>query len=215
VRIEHQVESPTKTEPPFVPLRHTGWATRRTPIWVFAVIIVLVAGVVLVSLSHKPSQAQRASDLTGYFHDVNAGIESCAGGARDSIAALDKVQAGDKADLSTAIGIVTLGAQNCAPANNQSLADFTSYQVTESLARFPFDEADNDVITWAFPDAMNAQQDMLAVLRATTPGALAQANATLQTALRTMDQQRSAIYAIWNAAKTAVGSTAPLPYLPT
>jgi hypothetical protein len=208
------VESPTKTEPPFVPLRHTGWATRRTPLWVFAVLIVLAAGVVLVSLSHRPSQAQRAGDLTAYFKDVNTGVESCAGGVGDSIAALDKVRAGDTADLSTAVGIITLGAQNCSPANNQPLADFTGYQVTESLARFPLDEADNAVVTWAFPDATSAQQDMLAVLRATTPGAIAKANATLRAALRTMDEQRAAIYAIWNSAEKAVGSTAPLPDLP-
>jgi hypothetical protein len=208
------VEPPTKTEPPFVPLRHTGWATRRTPLWVFGALIVIIAGVVLVSLSHKPSQAQRASDLTGYFNDVNAGIESCAGGVRDSMSALAKVEAGDTADLSAAIGIVTLGAQNCAPANNQPLSDFTGYQVTESLAQFPLDTADNDVITWAFPDAMNAQQDMLAVLRATTPAAKAGAYTTLRAAMRTMDAQRAAIYAIWQNAKQATGATAPLPYLP-
>jgi hypothetical protein len=183
--------------------------------WVFAVLLVLAAGVVLVSLSHHPSQAQRAGDLTGYFKDVNAGIESCAGGLGDSIAALNKVQAGDKADLPTAVSIITLGAQNCAPANNQPLSDFTNYQVTESLARFPLDEADNDLVTWAFPDAMNAQQDMLAVLRANSPGALATANATLRAALRTLDLQRAAIYAIWTSAENAVGATAPLPRLPT
>jgi hypothetical protein len=209
------VDSPTKTEPPFVPLRHTGWASRRTPLWVFAVIIVLVAGVVLVALSHRPSQAERATDLTGYFKDVTAGIQSCAGGLRDSQAAYEKVQAGDRADYGTAVGILTLGAQNCSPGNNQPLEDFTGYQVTESLARFPLDEADNDVITWAFPDAMNAQQDMLAVLRASTPAARAAAEATLAKALVTMDAQRTAIYAIWHAAEQSVGSTAKLPDLPT
>ena len=43
---------PTQMEPPFVPLRHSGWATRRTPLWVFAVLAVAAAGVFLVSLSH-------------------------------------------------------------------------------------------------------------------------------------------------------------------
>lgn len=208
------MESPTKTEPPFVPLRHTGWATRRTPLWVFAAIIVLAAGVGLVSLSHRPSAAQRAGDLTGYFSDVTAGVQSCAGGVRDSITALSEVESGDTADLPTAIGIVSLGAQNCSPANNEQLADLATYQVTESLARFPLDKADNDVITWAFPDAMNAQQDMLAVLRATTPGAAASAKAALAAALRAMDSQRAAIYAIWRSAERGVGTTAPLPYLP-
>ena len=208
------MDSPTKTEPPFVPLRHTGWASHRTPLWVFAAIIALAAGVVLVSLSHKPSQAQRASDLTAYFKDVTAGIQSCAGGLHDSQAAYEKVQAGDTADFGTAVGILTLGANNCSPANNESLANFTGYQVTESLARFPLDEADNDVITWAFPDAMYAQQDMLAVLRASTPAARAAAEATLAKALAIMDAQRTAIYAIWHDAAQSAGTTAALPYLP-
>ena len=209
------MDSPTKTEPPFVPLRHTGWASHRTPLWVFAAIIALAAGVVLVSLSHKPSQQERATDLTGYFKDVTAGIQSCAGGLHDSQAAYEKVQAGDTADFGTAVGILTLGANNCSPANNESLANFTGYQVTESLARFPLDEADNDVITWAFPDAMYAQQDMLAVLRASTPAARAAAQATLTKALATMDAQRAAIYAIWHNAEQSSGATARLPGLPT
>jgi hypothetical protein len=209
------VDSPTKTEPPFVPLRHTGWATRRTPLWVFAAIIVLIGGVVVVSLSHKPSQSERASDLTGYFNDVNAGVESCAGGVRDSLTVYRSVLGGDKANLSPAVGILTYNAQNCSPANNEPLSDFANYQVTESLAQFPLDTADNDVLTWAFPDAMNAQQDMLAVLQAGTPAARAKAQASLNAALAAMDTQRTAIYAIWNNAKKSVGSTTALPYFPT
>ena len=208
------MDSPTKTEPPFVPLRHTGWATRRTPLWVFAAIIVLIAGVVVVSLTHKPSTAQRASDLSGYLSDVNAGIESCAGGVRDSETVFNKVQAGDKADLSAALGILAYNAQNCSPANNESLSDFANYQVTESLAQFPLDKADNDVITWAFPDALNAQQDMIAVLNASTPADRATAQATLTGALAAMDAQRTAIYGIWRNAEKSLGSSAALPYLP-
>ena len=208
------MDSPTKTEPPFVPLRHTGWATRRTPLWLFAAIVVLIGGVVLVSLSNKPSTAQRAGDLSGYLKDVNAGIESCAGGVRDSQTVFNKVQAGDKADLSAALGILAYNAQNCSPANNESLSDFANYQVTESLAQFPLDTADNDVLTWAFPDAMNAQQDMLAVLKAGTPADRARDQATLTAALAAMDAQRTAIYGIWRDAEKSVGSSAALPYLP-
>jgi hypothetical protein len=208
------VEPPTKTEPPFVPLRHTGWASRRTPLWVFAAIIVLAAGVVLVSLTHKPSQGERASDLTGYFSDVKAGIESCAGGARDSFTALRNVEAGDKANYSAAEGILAYNAQNCSPANNEPLSDFTNYQVTESLAQYPLDTADNDVVTWAF-DAQEVQTDMLAVLQAVAPAAKAHANTTLQAAMRKMDAQKAAIDAIWTTAEKGVGSTAALPYLPS
>jgi hypothetical protein len=208
------VDSPTKTEPPFVPLRHTGWASRRTPLWVFAAILVIAGGTVLVSLNHRPSQAQRASDLTGYLGDVNAGIESCAGGARDSLTALRTVEAGDTGERAAAVGILQYNAQNCSPANNEPLQDFTNYQVAQSLAQFSLDEADNDVITWAF-DAQTAQTDMLSVLQATTPAARTAANTTLQAALRTMNAQRAAVYDIWRAAERSTGATTPLPYLPT
>jgi hypothetical protein len=209
------VNSPTKTEPPFIPLRRSGWASRRTPMWVFAAIIVLIAGGVLVSLSVKPSQAQRASDLKGYLNDVSTGIESCAGGMRDSTTAFNTVRAGDTAEYSAALGILAYNAQNCSPANNEPLSDFTSYQVTESLDEYSLDTADNEVITWAFPDAMNTQQDMIAVLQATTPAARAKAAAALNAALATMNAQRSAVYAIWRHAEKSVGVTAALPYLPT
>ena len=205
--------SPTQTEPPFVPLRHTGWATKRTPLWVFAVLAVAAVGVLLVSLSHKPSATQRASDLAGYFGDVRAGIGSCAAGLHDSENAYGQVLGGDTAHTKSAESIFTYGGSNCTLAGNQALTDFGSYQVTESLASFNLDTADNDVITWSF-DSTAAQQDMLAVLRATTPAARASAQATLKTAIGTLDSQRAAIDAIWNAAKKTTDATAAIPSLP-
>jgi hypothetical protein len=205
--------SPTETEPPFVPLRHTGWATKRTPLWVFALLAVAAVGVLLVSLSHKPSETQRASDLAGYFGDVRAGIGSCAAGLHDSENAYGQVIGGDTAQTKSAESIFTYGGSNCTLAGNEALTDFGSYQVTESLASFNLDTADNDVITWSF-DSTAAQQDMLAVLRATTPAARASAQATLKTAIGTLDSQRAAIDAIWNAAKKTTDATAAIPSLP-
>jgi hypothetical protein len=209
------VDSPTKTEPPFVPLRHSGWASRRTPLWVFAAIIVVIAGVVVTSLTHKPSASERASDLNGYLNDVNGAIESCAGGVRDSMTAFQSVIAGDTAESSAAAGILAYNAQNCSPANNEPLSDFTSYQVAQSLDQYRLDTADNDVVTWAFPDAMNVQQDMLAVLQAKTSADRAKAQATLNVALATMNAERTAVYAIWRSAEKSVGITIALLYLPT
>jgi hypothetical protein len=205
--------SPTQTEPPFVPLRHAGWATRRTPLWVFGVLVVAAVGVFLVSLSHKPSASQRASDLSGYFGDVTAGIGSCAAGLRDSETAYQQVLGGDTANTDTAQSIFTYGGSNCTVAGNEALTDFASYQVTESLASFNLDTADNDVLTWSF-DATAVQQDMAAVLRATTPPARESAQATLRTATATLDAQRTATDAIWTAAKKATGATAAIPSLP-
>jgi hypothetical protein len=205
--------SPTQTEPPFVPLRHSGWATRRTPLWVFAILAVIAVGVVLVSLSHQPSQSQRASDLAGYFGDVKAGIGSCAAGLHDSENAYGQVLGGDTAQAKAAESVLTYGGTNCTVAGNEALTDFASYQVTESLASFNLDTADNDVITWSF-DSTAVQQDMLTMLRATTPAARASAQAKLNTDQATLDKQRAAIDAIWNAARKATGATAAIPSLP-
>jgi hypothetical protein len=206
--------SPTQTEPPFVPLRHSGWATKRTPLWVFAVLAIAAVGVLLVSLSHKPSQSQRASDLAGYFSDVKAGIGSCAAGLHDSENAYGQLL-GDKAVLSkNAESVFTYGGSNCTVAGNESLTDFADYQVTESLASLNLDTADNDVITWSF-DSTAVQTDMLAVLKAATPSARTSAQATLKTDLVQLDKQRAAIDAIWAAAKNAAGATAAFPSLPT
>jgi hypothetical protein len=205
--------TPTQTQPPFIPLRRSGWATRRTPLWVFAVLAVAAAGVFLVSLSHQPSPSQRASDLAAYFADVKGGIGSCAAGLHDSQNAYAQVLGGDTADAKTARAIFTFGANNCTLAGNQALTDFAGYQVTESLAHYNLDAADNDVITWSF-DSTAVQQDMTAVLGAATPAARSTAQVTLQGAIAKLDAQRSGLDAIWTAAKKAAGATAAIPALP-
>ena len=206
--------SPTQTEPPFVPLRHSGWATRRTPLWVFAFLAVAAIGVILVALSHRPSQSQRASDLAGYFGGVKAGIGSCAAGLHDSENAYGQVLVGKAALNKNAESVFTYGGSNCTLASNQALTDFANYQVTESLASFNLDTADNDVITWSF-DSTAVQTDMLAALKATSPAAKASAQAKLTADLAALDKQRAAIDTIWTAAKNATGATAAFPGLPT
>ncbi|HTR93850.1 MAG TPA: hypothetical protein VMI73_19130 [Trebonia sp.] len=204
--------SPAQTRLPGAPLRPSGWATRRTPLWVFAALAVLAVGVLLVSLSHKPSASQRAADLTGYFRDVQAGIGSCAAGLHDSENAYQQVLGGDTAHEKTAESVFTYGGNNCTVAGNQALTDFAGYQVTESLSSLNLDAADNGVITWSF-DATAVQKDMLAVVRATGT-ARTNAQATLASGLAKLDAERAAIDAIWTAAKHATGATSAFPSLP-
>jgi hypothetical protein len=201
--------TPTQTEPPFVPLRRSGWATKRTPLWVFAALALVVAGGFLVALSVRPSQSQQASDLRGYFGDVSTGVGSCAAALRDSMTSYAAVAGGDTAELATARSIVGYGASNCEVASNESLSDFANYQVTESLDSLHLVAADNDVITWAF-DATTYQQDMLTALAAPNPTA---ARAALGPALATLNAERATIDGIWNAAKRSTGDATPLPNL--
>jgi hypothetical protein len=206
--------SPIQTEPPSAPPRRSGWATNRTPWWVFAVIALAVVGVALVSLSHRPSPSQRAGDLAGYFKDAQAGIGSCAAGMHDSENAYGQLLSGTAALDKNAESVFTYGGANCTLASNQALSDFGNYQVTESLASFNLDAADNDIITWSF-DSTAVQTDMLAVLKAATPSARTSAQATLKTDLVKLDEQRAAVDAIWAAAKNTTAATVALPSLPT
>jgi hypothetical protein len=205
--------TPTQTEPPFVPLRRPGWATKRTPLWVFGALVLIVVAGFLVALSVRPSASQQASDLRGYFGDVTTGVGSCAAALRDSMTSYQAVAGGDTAELGTARSIVGYGASNCEVASNESLSDFANYQVTESLDSLRLTAADNDVISWAF-DATRYQQDMLAALAAAaTPAAQAKAEAALGSDLAALNAERATIDAIWNAAKKSTGDASPLPNL--
>jgi hypothetical protein len=208
------LNTPTTTDPPYVPIRHSGWPVRRTPLWLLAAVVLVIGGIALTSLSHKPSHAQQASDLNAYLNDMNAGIESCAGGVTESQQALSAVEAGASADLETAVKLVNFNAANCSPANSQPLDDLTQYQITESLASFNLQQCTNDFVTWAFPYALQAQTDMASVMTAQGAPARAAANAALQKALRQLDAERATIYSILRSAERTVSDHAALPRLP-
>ena len=202
------------TAPPYVPVRHSGWPVRRTPAWILLALVLLAGGVVLVSLTHKPSHAQQAADLNAYLKDMNAAVESCAGGVRESQQALNAIEAGSSAgSLGTAVKLVNYNANNCSPANNESLADLTQYQVTESLASYNLENCANDFVTWSF-DAVPVQTDMAGVMTADSAAARATANEALSRDRGKLDGERARIYSILRSAERAVSDHAALPSLP-
>src|SRR5438128_212850 len=141
------------TDPPFVPIRRSGWPVRRTPRWAIGAGVVLLAGGVAVGLSHHPSRGERASDLKSLLTTLNTDVESCSGGVGDALRVLNAIQAGTSHDVPTAISLANLGASNCSPANNEQLDDLTGVQVSESLASYHLQVAVKDLIDWAAPDA--------------------------------------------------------------
>lgn len=208
------MQSPPRADPPYVPIRSSAWPTRRSPRWLLLAVAVLVVAGVLVALAHKPSQAQRASDLRGFLNDMNTDIESCAGGVGESLIALQGIENGSSDQASDAVGVATYGASNCSPANSMPIDDLIQYQVTESLASFNLGRVVTGLATWADPDAINVQTDVVHVLQAGTPGAKNSANAALQRALRTLDAQRSAVDAIIEHASTSLSAHTSPPRLP-
>jgi hypothetical protein len=204
---------PGQAEPPFVPLRHSRWPTRKSPRWAIPAGVAVLACAVLVGVAVQPSQAQRATDMNGFLHDVTADIQSCAGGVRESLTVLHAIDAGTSHDRATAIGVASYGAQNCSPANNELLDDLVQYQVHESLAAYRLDRAVKGLVTWAFPDAQRVQADVAEALRS-SGAARAAASARLQQALRRLDGQRAYVDGILRSAAAATHATTPLPPLP-
>ena len=210
------METPTRTDPPYVPIRHTRWPMQRTPRWLLLAGLAVLVGAVLVSLVHRPSQAQRAGDVRQFLTDMNTDIESCAGGVRESLAALYAIKPGTGStaqDTQDTIKIAQYGASNCLPANNELLDDLTQYQVTESLAGFHLDNAVTGLLTWAFPDAQRVQTDVANMLSATGATARAQASAALTRDTRDLDAQRAKVDKIMMNAVRATSARASLPDL--
>ncbi len=195
--------------------RRSGWPVLRTPRWMLAGGAVLVAGLVLAAIPHRPSTAQRAADLRGMVHDLNVDIESCAGGVSESLTALRAIQAGTSHDTKTAISIASTGAANCSPANSMPMDDLVQYQPPESLASFHLDQTVNDLVTWAFPDAQRVQTDVATVLTASTPSAISAATAQLNRDQRVLDAERATIDGMINAASKSLSADVPPPALPS
>jgi hypothetical protein len=207
------MQTPIRTDPPHIPLRHGGWPVRKTPRWLFAAGALVLAGAVVVGLAHHPSQAQRAADMNTFLHDVTSDIQSCAAGVGESLTSLRTVVPAPSHDLTTAISEATYGAANCSPANNELLDDLTQYQVSESLASYRLGRVVKGLVTWAFPDAMRVQEDVAATLPA--QGAARAADmAKLQRDLKRLDGQRAFVDKIMKTAVTGTSATGKLPVLP-
>lgn len=207
------MQTPIQTGPPHVPLRHGRWPAHKTPRWLIAAGLLVLAGAVMVGLAHHPTRSQRGADMNGFLHDMTADIGSCAAGVGESLTSLRTIGPGAGQDLTTAISEARYGAANCSPANNELLGDLTQYQVSESLASYHLDRAVNGLVTWAFPDAMHVQTDVAGALGAHGAARTA-AIAKLQLDLRRLDGQRAYVDGIMRAAVTGTSATARLPVLP-
>lgn len=190
---------------------------RKTPRWLLLAGAVLLVVAVAVSLVHKPSRAERASDMSGLLQEVNTDIESCAAGVSESLTALHEVQAEqlrDSKNVDDAISIAQYGASNCSPANNEQIDDLESYQVPESLDSFGLVGAVNGLVSWAAPDAERVQDDVAQLLTASTPAAKSRAQAALSQALVALDAQRKAVDAAIDKAIKALAMHSAPPQLP-
>ena len=200
---------------PGIASRPSGWPVLRTPKWMLAAGVVLVAGLTLAAIPHRPSPAQRAADLRGMVHDLNTDIESCAGGVSDSITALRAIQSGASNDVKTAVKIANLAAANCSPANSMQMEDLVQYQAPGSLASFHVQTAVNDLVTWGFPLAQRVQTDVATLVTAKAPDAVKRASAQLRKDQLALDAQRARIDQLIDAASTSLAAHVAPPSLPS
>ncbi len=208
------MSSPTRTNPPYVPIRTTRWPGRRTPRWAILAGVVLLAIAVAIGLAHRPDQAQRAADLRGFLQTMQADVGSCAAGVSQSYQALSAISSGASRDVHTAIAIANTGAANCSPANNELLDDLDGYQVPESLFSYHLQGVVSGLVNWAAPDAEQVQADVARILTARSPQARATATAALSRDRAMLDAQRSAVDRVMNAAISALHPGAGPPRLP-
>lgn len=195
--------------------RPSGWPALRTPRWMLAGGLVLVAGLMLAAIPHHPSAAQRAADLRGMVHDLNIDIESCAGGVTDSTTALRAIQAGDSQDIATAVKIARQAADNCDPANSMPMEDLVQYQAPESLASFHLQDVVVDLVAWGSPLAQRVQTDVATLVTARTPDAVARASGQLRRDQRALDAQRARIDRLIGVASTSLSAHVAPPPLPS
>jgi len=182
------------TDPPFVPIRRSGWPTRRSPRWVFAAVAVLALIGVAVGLSHRPTSGERAADLKSLLAALNTDVESCSGGVGDALRVMNAIQDGSSRDVTTAINLASEGAANCSPANNELLDDLTGVQVPESLNSYHLQAAVTDLIDWAAPDAARVQSDVATVLTDRGKPGESAAIARLGYDLAKLRAQRAVVY---------------------
>lgn len=215
------METPTRTDPPYVPIRKTGWAgQRKAPRWLLLAGLLIVVGAVLVALVHRPSQAEQASDLKGFLTEMRTATQSCAAGVNESLTALNQIHSGGSVSQHTAdtIKIARYGAsQSCSLASNMQLDDLQQYQVTESLAAYHLATVVNDLVTWCFPYAQRVQNDVANLAGAHTAANQATYSAALRRDTADMNRERARIDTMLRNAITATGATGPqarLPYLP-
>jgi hypothetical protein len=188
------------------------------PRWTLLAIALFLAAAVAVALVHKPTTAERASDMRGFLQEVNSDIQSCAAGVGESLTALHEVQAehfSNSTDVSAGISVAQQGAANCAPANNEQIDNLENYQVPESLYSFGLVKAVTALVAWAAPNAEQVQTDVATVLAAKTPQARSQGEAALGAALKKLDAERILVERPVTSAIKALAMRSAPPPLPT
>jgi hypothetical protein len=207
------VSSPTDVDAvdPAAPLQAPTRRLDRVGLWVRAHPRWSVAGVVVLVLAftaaadwpHRATQGQLQGDLQDYVTQARADVLSCGVEVEETLSAYNQITAGVSTDRSTAIGIADRAALDCTPAGNDKILDLAATQPPRSLAKYRLDLAAAQLYGWASADAVDAMQDVHALL--VSPGDPARL-ADVNRRLGDMQQSAASAQGIFDRAAAAVGS---------
>jgi hypothetical protein len=144
---------------PSPPWRSWSRARRRGAL-VAAAVGIVVAGSVAVDVGGSATTADRAGDLRAFTVLINTDVASCNSSLRDSFSAYSAVVGGQANERSTAIGIIQGDEPNCTPVSNSDLYDLATTEAPGSLRTFRVQQVATDVVSWTFPNAAAAIQDL-------------------------------------------------------
>ena len=181
-----------------------GWV-RRHPRWsVAGVLLVVVALTAAADWPHRATRSQLQGDLQDYVTQVRADVLSCGVEVEETLSAYNQIMAGVSTDRNTAIGIADRAALDCTPAGNDKILDLAATQPPRSLAKYRLDLGAAQLYGWASNDAVDAMQDVHALL--VSPGDAAKlADVTRQ--LGDMQQRAASAQSIFDHAAAAVGAS--------
>jgi hypothetical protein len=180
-----------------------GWA-RAHPRWTVAAVTLVVVGLAAAAdWPHRATREQLRSDLQDYVTGARADVLSCGVEVEETLSAYNQIMAGVSSDRSTAIGIADRAALDCTPAGNDKILDLAATQPPRSLANYRLEVGANQLYGWAASDAVDAMQDVHALL--VSPGDPARL-ADLKRRLGDMQQRAASAQGIFDSASTALGA---------
>lgn len=200
-RTGQPADSGGRPRPPSTSAFH--WLTAHRRIAVAAVVVLVLAFVALADWPHRATHGQLRADFESYVSQVRGDVLSCGTEVQDALSAYNQIRAGVSTKVTVAKGIMTNAALDCTPSGNAMVLDIAAAQPPRSLARFNLDVATNQLYGWASSDAVDAMQQLRALLDAPgNPAILRQ----LRALLGDMQQRAAAAQAIYDRAARSVGA---------
>jgi hypothetical protein len=167
------------------------------------VVVLVLAIVAFADWPHRATHGQLRADYETYISQVRGDVLSCGTEVQDALSAYNQIRAGVSTKVTLAKGIMSNAALDCTPSGNAMVLDLAAAQPPRSLAKFQLDVATNQLYGWASSDAVDAMQQMRALLDAPgDPTILRQ----LRVLLGDMQQRAAAAQAIYDRAAKGVGA---------